>query len=37
MIKRDDIKKFIRSINIRQINNIGHKAELDIKGFIDFI
>lgn len=36
-IKRDDFKKFIRSINIRQINNIGYKAELDLKGFIDFM
>ena len=36
-IKRDDFKRFIRSINMRQINSIGHKAELDIKGFTDFI
>ena len=28
-IKRDDFKKFIISINLRQINNIGHKTELD--------
>ena len=36
-IKRDDFKKFIVSINLRQINNIAHKTELDYLGFIDFL
>lgn len=36
-IKRDDFKKFIVSINLRQINNIAHKTELDYMGFIEFL
>ena len=36
-IKRDDFKKFIVSINLRQINNIAHKTELDYLGFIEFL
>jgi len=35
--KRDDIKKIIKMINLKQETNIKTYSELDLEGFIEFI
>lgn len=35
--KRDDIKKIIKMINLKQETNIKTYSELDLEGFIEFV
>ena len=35
--KRDDIKKIIKMINLKQETHIKTYSELDLEGFIEFI
>lgn len=35
--KREDIKKIIGLINLRQSTNIRNVSDLDIEGFVEFI
>lgn len=35
--KRDDVKKIIKMINLKQETNIKTYSELDLEGFIEFI